>query len=51
MDESASSNKVKTFKVNGNFTRGHPSKTWNEAIRSDLKQMKVIKGLSKDRNA
>ena len=41
----------KTFKVGCSFPRGQPKKTWNEVIRRDLKERKVIKDMAKDRNA
>ena len=32
------------------FPRVQPRKTWNEAVRSDLKEWKVIKDIATDRN-
>ena len=48
---SAWSSKCRTFKASDSFPRVQPRKTWNEAIRSDLKERKVSKDISKDRNA
>ena len=51
MEQSAWSNKCRTFKVNSSLPRGQPRKTWNEVIRSDLKEMKVSNNKAKDKNA
>ena len=50
MQENAGSIKWRTFKGSGSFPRGLPRKTWNEIIKSDLKEMKVSKDIAKDRN-
>ena len=44
------SSKCRKFKVNSSFPRTQPKNTWNEAIRSDLKQRKVNKVKVKDIN-
>ena len=41
MEESAQSCKCRTFKVSGSFLKEQPRKTWNEVIRSELKERKV----------
>lgn len=46
--ESAWSNERKMFKVGGSMSRGRPTETWGEVIRSELKEGKVSKDLSKD---
>ena len=51
MEESTWSSKCRTFNVSGSFSRGRPRKTWNEVIRSDLKENKVSSDLSNNRNA
>ena len=50
MEERAQSIKCRTFKVSGSLTRGQPRKTWNEVIRSDLKESKVSKDTARDKN-
>ena len=42
--------KCSKFKVGGSFPIGELRKTWNEVIRSDLKEKKVRKDLGKDIN-
>ena len=39
-----------SFNVSGSFPRGLPRKTWNELIRSDLKESKISKDIAKDRS-
>ena len=51
MEESALSSKWRTFKVGDSLSRGRIRKTWNEVIRSDLKERKVNKDIIKDKNA
>ena len=51
MEESAWSSVCRTFKVSGSFPEGRPTKTWNEVIRSDLKERKVSKDKVNERNA
>lgn len=46
--ESACSNERKMFKVGGSMSRGRPTETWSEVIRSELKEGKVSRDLSKD---
>ena len=45
MEESAWYSKCRTFKVSGCFPRKGLWKTWNEVIRSNLKERKVGKDL------
>lgn len=42
--ESAWSNERKTFKVGGSMSRGRPTETWSEVIRSELKEgnLKIV---------
>ena len=49
-EQNAWSSKCRTFKARGSFPRGRARKTWNEIIRSDLKERKVRKDIAKDRN-
>ena len=51
MEESVWSGKCRTFKVSSSFPGGQPRKTWNEVIRSDMKERKINKEIAKDRNA
>ena len=52
MEENAWSIKCRNVRVSESFPRGRSRKTWNEVIRSDLKEMKVNdKELAKDRNS
>ena len=51
MEEKAWSSKYRTFKVSSSLPRGRPKKTWNGAIRSDMKERKVNKDIAKDRKA
>ena len=48
-EEHAWSSKCRKFKVNSSFPRTQPKNTWNEAIRSDLKQRKANKVKVKDK--
>ena len=41
IEECAEFTKCRTFKVSGSFPRARPRKTWNEVIRSDLRERKV----------
>ena len=41
MEETAWSSKYRTFKVSRSFSRGRPRKTWDEVIRSDLKERRT----------
>ena len=41
----------RTLKVSGSFPGGKPRKSWSDAIRNDLKERKVSKGLAKYKNA
>ena len=50
MDEDAYSKKCRNFTASGSFPRGQPIKTWNEVVRSHLKQTKVGKDRDKDKN-
>ena len=51
MENSAWSSNCGILKVSGSFPRERPRKTWNEVIICDLKERKVRKDKSKDRNA
>ena len=46
--ESAWPSKCRTFKVSDSFPRGRPRKTWNEVIKSNLKERKVSKGIAQE---
>ena len=48
MEENVWSSKCRTFMVKHSFPIGQPRKTWNEVIRSHLKERKVDKDLAKD---
>ena len=43
--------KCRTFKVSSSVLTGQPRKTWNEVIRSNLKETKVSKVIPQKRNA
>ena len=49
MEESAWSSKRRIFKINGSFCRGQLRKTWNEVIRSNLKEGKVNRDLARQK--
>lgn len=51
MEESAWSSKCRIFKISCSFLRRRPKETWNDVIRSGLKEKKVGKYVAKDRNA
>ena len=49
MEEGAWSRKCRIFKVSGSFSSGRSRKTWNGAIRSNLKERNADKDTAKDR--
>ena len=51
MEECASSSKSRTFKVSSIMPRERLKETWNEVIKSDLKERNVGKHQTKYRNA
>ena len=51
IEDSAWSSKCRNIKVCISFPIGRPRKTWNEVIRSDVKETKVTKDLADNRNA
>ena len=50
MEEISSSSERRNVRVSDSFPRGRPKKTWNDVIRSDLKEWKDNKDIAKDRN-
>ena len=48
MEESAFSSKCRSLKVGGSFSRGLLKKTWSEVVRSDPKERKGSKEVTKD---
>ena len=51
MEESTLSSNFRAFKASFNFHRGKRRKTWNEVIKSELKERNVNKEIAKYRNA
>lgn len=50
VEEDAWCSKCKAFMFSGSFPVGQARKTWNDVIRSDLKERKFSKYLPKYRN-
>ena len=50
MEESVWSSNCRTFNIRNRFSKGQPRETWNDVIRSELKE-KVSKDLAKGSNA
>ena len=44
------SSKFRTLNVGSCFSFGQPKETWNEVIKGDLKEWKISKDLTKDKN-
>ena len=51
MQERVWSSKCRIFKISGSLPRGLQRETWNELIRSGLKERKVSKDTAREKNA